>query len=229
MVSVDKAVIARYKHADHSFEMLVDPDLALALRQGKQVSFNDLLASEEVFKDARKGEAASESLVKKVFGTNEVSEIAKRIITRGEVHLTTEQKRKVAEEIRKKVISLIASKAVDPKTKAPHPPQRIELAMEQAKVHLDPVKPAEEQVAGVIEALRPIIPISIENVKIEVRIPAEYAGRAFGVIKHYKALREEWQSDGSLLAVVELPAGTRDKFISEVNGVTHGNSASRLV
>ena len=41
---------------------------------------------------------------------------------------------------------------MDPKTKAPHPRQRIELAMDQAGIHIDPFKSISEQVKTIIEA-----------------------------------------------------------------------------
>jgi ribosome maturation protein Sdo1 len=40
---------------------------------------------------------------------------------------------------------------MDPKTKSPHPRKRIELAMDEAGVHVDPFKPVSEQVKTIIE------------------------------------------------------------------------------
>lgn len=55
MVAVDKAVIARLKSSGETFEILVDPDLALDYRGGKEVDMNDILAVKEIFKDAKRG------------------------------------------------------------------------------------------------------------------------------------------------------------------------------
>ena len=86
---------------------------------------------------------------------------------------------------------------MDPKTKTPHPRQRIELAIDEAGVHIDPFKPVSEQVKTIIEALRSLIPISMENVRISVKIPPEHIGKAYGVARNSGTLeREEWQSDG---------------------------------
>mgnify|MGYP001585019517 CR=1 FL=1 len=49
MVDVDKAVIAKYKKGNKEFELLVDGDMALALRQGKAVDFPSMIASNEIF------------------------------------------------------------------------------------------------------------------------------------------------------------------------------------
>ena len=67
MVTVEHAVIARMEQNGEKFELLVDPDLALKMKKGELVSLNDLLAFDTVFKDARKGDAASPEALKKVF------------------------------------------------------------------------------------------------------------------------------------------------------------------
>ncbi len=80
MVSLDDAVIARLARGGEHFEVLVDPDYALQLREGERTTMDDVLASEEVFKDAAKGERASEEGLRKTFGTTATTEVAERII-----------------------------------------------------------------------------------------------------------------------------------------------------
>src|SRR5438046_9956256 len=97
------------------------------------------------------------------FGTTEPLAVAKQIIQRGEIQLTTEQRRQMLEAKRKQIVQYIAANAINPQTAAPHPPQRIENAMEEAKFHIDPLKPVEEQVKEVLDALRPWIPMPSER------------------------------------------------------------------
>lgn len=221
MVSVEDAVIAKLIKNGHKFEILVDCELAMKLKQGEKVNMRDLLAVDNVFKDARKGELASN--LYDVFKTNNIEEIAKEIILKGEVPLTTEYKHKLIEEKRKKIIGLICQNAIDPRTKYPIPPQRIENAMEQAKVHIDPFKPAEEQMKEIVDKLRPILPISFEAKKFTVIIPAQYAASAYGLLKRYgKLVSENWLGNGSLQAELEMPAGVSAEFIDKINKATHG-------
>jgi ribosome maturation protein SDO1 len=233
MVSLDKAIVARLTLEGHHFEILVDPDAALRFREGGgkgEVDPAKDLAIDTVFKDARKGDHAGETTIQKVFGTTEVREVAKRILSKGEFHLTTEQRRQLQEKKRKSIVALIARNAMNPQTNAPHPPQRIETAMEEAKVHVDPFKPAEEQVADVITALRPLIPIKIQNVQVEVRLPATEVGRAYGTCKGFGTMRaEEWLKDGSWKGVIEMPAGMQSEFYDELNRRTHGNVETKLL
>jgi len=223
MVRSEDAVIARYKHENETFELLVDPDLAMDLRSGKDVNFNDLVSIDRVFKDANRGEEKSEAIVKKVFGTDDFNKIARKIICDGEVHLTTEQKRHMLEARRKEVIALIARNAFNPQTNAPHPPQRIETAMEEAKIHVDLFKPAAEQMNDVVKEIRKLIPISMEKIKFAVRISAQYSGKGTALLHRYDVQKEEWQRDGSLVAVLELPIGVKQDMMNDLNALTHGS------
>jgi len=229
MVKLEEAVIARLEHSGEKFEILVDPELAMDLKKGKNVNFNELLASDLVFKDQRLGEIAKEELVKKVFGTTSIEEIAKRIILHGRVQLTTDQRRKMLEQRRKEVISMIARNAVNPQTNAPHPEKRIEIALQEAKIQIDPSSTAAEQMNGIIKELKKLIPISLEKLEIAVKIRAIHAGRASAVLHKFEIKKEEWQRDGSIIVVLELTPGSKMDLFNELNHVTHGEFDSKIL
>ncbi|RLF29671.1 MAG: ribosome assembly factor SBDS [Thermoplasmata archaeon] len=230
MVSLDKAVIARLQKGEDHFEILVDPDAAAQLIEGKEVDIVSNLAVDAIFRDSKKGTHASKESLEKHFGTDNVEEIARQIILKGDIQLTTEQRHEMQEKKRKRIIDIIARNAMDPRTKTPHPRQRIELAMEEAGVHIDPFKPVDQQVKTVVEALRPIIPISMEQIKISVKIPSQYIGKAYGFVRNYGVLeREDWQSDGSWLGIIRLPAGMQTDFYEKLNEITKGNVNTRIL
>ena len=230
MISLDKAVIARLESHGERFEILVDPDIVEKVHTGEITDIREHLAAEDVFKDARKGDRASEESVKKVFGTEDINEIAIQIIKRGEVQLTTEQRRKMQEEKKKKIIAEIARNAINPQTKTPHPPARIEAAMEEAHVHIDPFKPAEQQVQRVLDAIKPIIPIRFDKVRVAIKLSGENYGKVYGEIVNYgKIIKEEWQPDGSWIAIIEIPAGVQIEFFDQLNKRTKGDVETKLL
>ncbi len=229
MVSLDKAVIARYKHGKKIFEVLVDPEKVDAIKGGADTDMGDVLAAEDIFEDASKGEKATESDLKTVFSTTDVAEIATRIIKEGEVQLTTEQRRKRVEEKRKMVIDQISRISINPQTDTPHPPGRIEIAMKEAKVHIDPFKTVDELVSETVKAIRPKIPIKIEETGIAIKIPAAYTGGVYEIKKKYKVTKEEWQGDGSYIALLKVPAGMRDDVFSFLNLITKGDVETKIV
>jgi len=229
MISLDKAVIARYQHGQLNFEILVEPETAYRLKKGENVPIDNVIASRDVFSDSRKGLRANETDLNKTFGTNVIDKIAIKIIKDGEIQLTTEQKNKMQEERTKQIINLIARNAVDPRTHAPHPPNRIEKALEAARIHVDPFKPAQDQIEGALKAIKFILPIKLEIVRIAIKIPAENAVRVYGFVKEHKRIKEEWESDGSLIAVVEIPAGLQGEFFDKLNKLTSGNNETKII
>ncbi|HTX43654.1 MAG TPA: ribosome assembly factor SBDS [Methanocella sp.] len=230
MVTLDKAVVAKLKTHGELFEILVDPDGALDMKKGADVKMEDVLAVEDVFENASRGDRVPEEDLVKAFGTTNVQDIARKIIMEGEINLTAEQRHRMQEEKRRQVVNFISRNAINPQTMAPHPPARIERAMEEAGVHIDLTKSVDENVNVVMKAIRPIIPIRFEEVKIAVKIPANYAARAFGEISTFgKLVRDEWQNNGSWIGVVQIPAGMQPEFYDLVNKLSKGEAETKLL
>lgn len=230
MVRLEDAVIARLSSHGTNFEVLVDPELALALRSGQSVDIKNVLAIDKIFKDSKKGDKASEEMVQKAFGTIDVLKAAEQIIRRGEIQITTEQRRKMRDERLKQVVTLISRRSINPQTGLPHPPARIESAMEKARVHVEVFKSAEEQLPAIIKELRPILPLKFETRRIAIKIPPTYVGKASMVVKGFAAVKQEqWLNDGSWAAVVEIPAGLQAEFFDKLNELTRGEAQTKVL
>jgi ribosome maturation protein SDO1 len=222
--------IARLRKGGAVFEVAVDPDLAIELKKGKAVDIKDAVRSEKIFTDVSRGVLAAESQVRAVFGTTDVLQAAAAIIKEGEIQLTAEYRERLRKEKRKRVIALIAQNAIDPRTRLPHPPQRIENAMAEAKVRIDELKGAEEQVEQVVKQLRPVLPIAFERRKIAIRVPASHAGKAVNAIMQFaKPHQERWNDDGSYECVIEIAAGMEADFYDRLNKLTHGGAETRVI
>lgn len=197
---------------------------------GKEIELEKILAVEEIFKDARKGDKASEEAMMKAFNTIDHLEAAATIIKKGQVQLTAQQRKEMQEEKRKKIIATITREAINPQTKLPHPARRIEIAMEEAKIHVDPFKSVDEQVKTVLKAIRILIPIRFEKVQMAIKIPGDFTGKVYNVIPEFGTTkREEWQQDGSWIAVVEIPGGMQDNFNRKLNELTRGQVETKLL
>lgn len=226
----ERYTIARITRDDEHFEILVKPQHAFSYRLGKTTSVSQVLVTETIFADANKGTRASDEKLQKAFGTTDPIKIADTILKKGILQLTTDQRRQLTEEKRKQIISFISRQCIDPKTNLPHPPLRIEKAMEQIHFSIDPFKEAEEQAKGIIKLLRPILPLKMEQMSVAVRVPPEYASKVYGTVKGFGTIQhEEWRADGSLSAVIELPAGLYGPFLEKIGEMTRGNVETKLV
>ena len=226
----ERYTVARITHDGEHFEILVKPQPALSYRLGKTTSISELLVTDTIFIDAGKGLRASEDKLQKSFGTTDSLKIASIILKKGTLQLTTEQRRRLVEEKRKQIVSFISRQCVDPKTNLPHPPLRIEQAMEQIHFSIEPFRDAEEQAREIIKLLRPILPLKVEQVSVAVRIPPEYASKVYGTVKGFGVIkREQWQADGSWFTIVEMPAGLYGPFLEKLGKVTRGNLEAKMV
>lgn len=222
----DKVSVVRYSFEGEKFEILVKPDPALEYKLGKRKDVSTVLVSDEVYSDSSKGTRASTEKLLKAFKTQDMTAIMERILQKGELNLTTEQRRKMVSEKRKQIVEFIAKTYVDPRSHLPHPPLRIEQALDDARVSIDPHKNTEEQTKDIVEKLRTIIPLKSENITLEITVPAQYAAQSYSVLKSTGNLKkEEWQSNGSLKAILEIPAAARPNVIDRLGSITKGTAS----
>jgi ribosome maturation protein SDO1 len=215
--------VARYHVKNKRFEILVDPDKALDYRMGKRKDFDGVLLYDTIFTDSGKGLKASKEDLQRVFGTTDPYEIGRKVVMEGEVPLKTEQKRALIEDKKKQIIAYISRHCIDTRTKAPIPPLRVERALEEIDLKIDPFKPAEAQIPEILKKLAELIPIKQQSTQLRVRVPAAFVGKSFGYIKeNSEILEEEWQSDGSCLLKVVIPSGIISSFIGGLGGITRG-------
>jgi len=232
MISLDEAVTARLESHGERFEVLVDPDAALAISRGEfEDDLEDVIAAEDVFEDAASGDRPPENALEEVFDTTEPLEIIPAVIERGEIQITADQRREMQERKRKRLINIIARNAINPQQNdTPHPPERIERALEEAGFTIDPMEPVEPQVDEALDELRPVLPIRFEEMTVAVQLPADYAGSGQAKVREFGELeREEWQSDGSWVGVVTFPAGMQDDFYDLANEVSSGEAETQVI
>jgi len=215
--------LARLKKGGENFEIVIsDVDNAIKYRSGKNIDLNDILKSQTIFESASKGIKASEDKIKSILKENAIDKILKT----GELHLTADQRKKLSTDKRNKIIEKIQRESVDPKTGNPHPRQRIELAMEQAKVRIDYADNIEKKLESVIKSIRTIIPISFEKVKLIINIPSKYSGSTYSALRNRvsKFSKEEWLSNGDLKVEFEVTGGQKTDIYTLINKLTNGEA-----
>lgn len=230
VVSLDKAVIARLQHSGQKFEILVDPNKALDLKRGMNMDVNEILAYPAIYRDARTTDMVSGQDLQKAFGTTDIFKIAERIIRKGELQLTTEQRREMVEQKKNQIVAIIAKRGINPQTNTPHPPQRILAALEKSGVSIDPFVDAELQIDKVLKEIKVLLPIKFQKVTVMIKIPAQYAGKSYSILKGFGTIiNEKWLNDGSLQVNVEMLAGLQSELFKKISDLTHGDFQSEII
>ena len=216
MVSLDDAVVARLEKGGKRYEILVDPELVDQFKSDpSSVSLDDLLATDEVWHDAKGGERPTEEKILSTFGTTELLDCVINILSKGSIQLTTLQRRQMIADKRQQIITEISRTAIDPRSKAPHPATQIELALDELRWNPDPFLSVERQIKDAITVLRPVIPLSFETIKLAFRV----SGSAYGSVQREvrsDVIKEEWLSNGDWAFLVEIPAGMKGEYLSKV-------------
>jgi len=229
-VDIDKAVACRLKHSGQTFEILCDPKKALEFKKGANIDMNDILAYPSIYRDVSSTKAVPDDELQKVFGTTDPFKIAERIIRKGDLQLTTEQRKEMVEQKKAQIVDIISKRGVNPQTNVPHPPQRILNAMQKAGVKIDPFADAEMQVDAIVKTLKTHIPISFQRVRIAIRVQPQYAGRVYSILKGIGTVKkEQWLNDGSLQIEIEMLAGVQQELFDKMATLTHGNYESTIV
>jgi len=216
---------ARVKKEGKNFEILVDLDEALKVKKGEG-DISKAVLTDAVFYNIKSGEKASESDLKKEFGTSDLMGVAEKIIKGGEVVLPADYLNKEQGEKFKQVVDFLSKNATSPDDK-PYTADRIEKAMGEASVNVKN-KPIDAQIPEILEKLSKIIGIKVEMKKLKITIPAQHTGRAYGIINDYKE-SEDWLGTGDLVVVLNVPAGLIMDFYDKLNGVTHGSAVSEEI
>jgi len=216
MVSLDSAVVARLEKGGKRYEILVDPELVDLFKSDPMgVSLDDLLATDEIWHDARGGERPTEEKILSTFGTTELHDCVTAILTKGSIQLTTVQRRQMISDKRQQIITEISRTAIDPRSKAPHPATRIELALDELRWNPDPFLSVERQIKDAVKVLRPVIPLSFDTIKLAFRV----SGSAYGSVQREvrsDVINEQWLENGDWAFVVEIPAGMKGEYLSKV-------------
>jgi len=255
-IDLGEFIIGRIEKSGRIFEMLMDPEKAweakklirdeinTRLKEGKEksrLSVNEILNDNKidlelifesymVFEDLRRGKKATDGDMEAVFNTTDGIRIAGHILLEGDIQWTKAQREEEKNKKLKQIITIISKNAINPQNKKPHPYQRIEKAIEEANVKIDLMKSAEEQVDDIVKSIRAIIPIRMEQVEMAIKIPSAFTAKGYNIVAQYSQIKkEEWQSDGSWVSVISLPAGLQLELIDKLNKLTHGRVQTKLL
>lgn len=209
----------------NKFEILVKPDPALEYKLGKRTDLSGVLVSDEIYSDANKGSRAAGEKLARYFKTTDFMQVATQILSKGDLSLTTDQRRKMVEDKKKQIIQYISKNFVDPKTHIPHPVVRIESALSEVRLIIDPFKPAEDQAKNVVDALRKILPLKSEILLLTVTVPSQFSAQSYNLLKTAGTFKgEQWLADGSLRIILEINAGMKSSLLDRIGSISKGTA-----
>jgi ribosome maturation protein SDO1 len=255
-INLGKHIIGRLEKGGRTFEMLMDPSRAWKakkyireeidrrLKEGKKqtrltveevkedpnIPLELIFESFIIFEDLRRGKKATNGDMEAVFDTTDGKEIGAHILLDGDIQWTKDQREEERQKKLKQIVNIISKNAINPQNNKPHPPERIEKAIEQADIKINLMQSAEEQVDDIVKQIRTILPIKMEQMEMAVKIPSSFTAKGYNIVAQYAHIKqEEWQSDGSWVAKITYPAGLQMELLDKLNKLTHGRIQTKLL
>ena len=231
MVNVDDAFEVRYKKKEQNFEVLVDFDkLNEFKKKPEATSVYDVLADQKIFKDQRKGEIASENLLREIFGNLDEEAILKEIVLKGECQIPTSYINKMREEKKKHVINYIAENSINPATKSRYTYSMIEGEINKLRYNFKSDIDYKIQGNEVLALLKKVMPITIEKSIIQIKISGMHCGNFYGPFRKYgKVTKEFFDSEGNLNIQMEVTESVVDEVITFVKRNSNNEAEYRVV
>ncbi|MCY3853890.1 MAG: ribosome assembly factor SBDS [Thaumarchaeota archaeon] len=226
-----KISMIRYLYKNNRFEILVNSEAAFNYKYMKKYNQSKIFISDEVYADSKKGIRFPTGKLLSIFGTNNIENIKKIILDKGELNLTTEQRRNMIEQRKKQIIEFISKSFIDPKSNLPHPTIRIEQAINNSKVSINLSQNINEQVKYIIDKIRVLLPLkSSSYIKISIIIPNRYAFKSYPMLKTIgKLIQSSYEKDGSLKAIVEIQAALKTIMIDKLNIMTKNTALVEVI
>lgn len=219
MVEVNDAFEVRYKYSGENFEVLVDFDKLNEFKKNpKSIDVYDVLADTKIFKNEKRGEVASENVLKKVFNGKSDEEILKEILLKGDCQVPIDYMNKLREKKKKQVINYIAENALNPQTKGKYTFLMIESEVNKLKYNFNSTTDFIVQAEDVLKLLKKRIPIRLDKIILEVKIPGQYCGAFYGKFRKFGIVKKEYfDSEGNLRLHFEIMESILDTVADYIN------------
>ena len=130
-IKLTNVSLVRLKKAKKRFEIACYKNKVLEWRNGIETDLDNVLQINSVFLNVSKGQTAPSADLAKAFGAKTpVNDIILEILNKGELQVGEKERQAQSERVHNEVVSIVASKLVDPKTKRVYTTGMIEKALE---------------------------------------------------------------------------------------------------
>ncbi|KAI1879622.1 hypothetical protein JX265_002576 [Neoarthrinium moseri] len=130
-IKLTNVSLVRLKKGKKRFEIACYKNKVLEWRQGIETDLDEVLQIPNVFLNVSKGQTAPKEDLAKAFGKDKpVDDIILEILNKGEIQVGEKERAAQLERVHNEVVSIVASKLVDPRTKRVYTTGMIDKALD---------------------------------------------------------------------------------------------------
>lgn len=215
--------VVKFKHGKIVFEALFKQGCAQKVREGKMAISNATFADDVFVSPHQKGTLAKPADLSSAFPGKSGDQILQYIAENGEIQYSAEERKQQVEDKRRKIVEHIHQYYVDPATGKPHPVIRIENALTELRIVIDPEAPMEKELKEVEKRLNDVLPSKRMEMEVIVTIPTDFLKAADAVMKKFGKASLAEQDSSSKKYKLSIVPGDFDLISKELAKATRGN------
>ena len=135
------------------------------------------MQTSSVFVNVSKGQTANKDDLSKAFGTDDVTEICKQILAKGELQVSEKERNNQLETMFQDIATIVAEKCVNPETKRPYTVKLIDRAMKDIHYSVKANRSTKQQALDVIKQLKESMQIQRAHMRMRLMLPAKEGKR----------------------------------------------------
>lgn len=218
--------IVRLKKGGKRFEIASYPNKVVSWRNKVETDIDEVLQTHTVFTNVSKGEVAKAGDLKKIFGTDNQSEICLQILAKGELQVSEKERHAQLESMFRDIATIVADKCVNPDTNRPYTVTMIEKAMKDLHFSVKPTRNTKQQALDVIKQFTEKETIKIQRayMRLKLTIPGKDGRKLQPKIKKIAKKVEQDDIDEELEMVVLIDPGSFREIEELVREATKGKA-----
>ncbi|XP_041653409.1 ribosome maturation protein SBDS [Cheilinus undulatus] len=206
-IRLTNVAVVRMKKGGKRFEIACYKNKVMSWRTGAEKDLDEVLQTNSVFINVSKGQTAKKEDLNRAFGTDDLTEICKQILAKGELQVSDKERQSQLETMFRDIATIVADKCVNPDTKRPYTVNLIERAMKDIHYSVKPNKNTKQQALEVIRQLKESMQIQRAHMRLRLRLPAKEAKRLKEKLKPLLEVVESEDFDDELEMVCLVDPG----------------------
>jgi len=187
--------IVKLKQGNNSYEIVTQRGKVTEYRQGIETDVNNVLTSDTVFFDARKGNVASEDMVKNAFNLDSIKACLVHLLKNGTLEKSTEERKAEMDQKTKEICYYINQNYVEPKTKLPHPIERLRQCMSDVNYRVDVTVDTKRQAEAAVKKMRGTLMFTeLEALSGKLTVHVSLANQVEGIIRSFGCRKSEYSA-----------------------------------
>ncbi|XP_014272332.1 ribosome maturation protein SBDS [Halyomorpha halys] len=172
-IRLTNVAVVRMKKGGKRFEIACYKNKVVSWRNNVEKDIDEVLQTHTVFTNVSKGQVAKREDLIKAFGKDDLTEVCKEILSKGELQVSDKERQNQLDSLFKDIATTVADKCVNPESKRPYPVSMIEKAMKDIHFSIKPNRNAKQQALDVIPQLKAIMPLE----RAQMRLKVQFSGK----------------------------------------------------